>query len=583
MKKININLIFIFLYVFLLFLLSILRYEFGYCSAWDLGIFSQVVYSLTKGKFFLYNVEPWWCGRFTCSFFSIHFAPILVLLVPFYYIYPNPLSILFFKFLLFLGSLFVLGRIVRSLIGPEYVYIVLWIYLLHPGIVGSFLFDFHLEDFFPLFFFVFLYGWIKKDYRICLISYVLLCLSLEYFSIYMSLIIVSLLLFENHEKVTGKLLIISFLILLSGFIIYKLETFVINMFRSNVFKNIYLSHDILRNFSLSNLSYCLMGKIIYLLLLFVPFGLIPLLKKPKLLLALVPWFTLVLFTRNLVYINIASQYSAFVVPVITMAFLFSLKDIKPNKDMLKYLVASSFMCSLYLVFIGSLFLLSLSRPFTGANVIKIINHYKKGKTVLPDDVFVFYSNSLETYTIMPEILYKNKKMRQIIETWTIRILKDLNASTIVVNYRRLSPTMRFVVFDHISGYRLCYYRDGLMIFKRSRCTLNFTSENISIDLARVYGLVLVNGNFVFYKRNTPYCELGFEKDLLPGDYVLYINNRSQNNVIVYPNGSIDDMVKYNKIIKIKKYGYYVVCVNDLKNNTTIRSIVLRYVRPMFKN
>jgi|GEM_PF-4689923 len=583
MKKINKNLLFVFLYVFSLFLLSVLRYEFGYCSAWDLGIFSQVVYSLTKGKFFLYNVEPWWCGRFTCSFFSIHFAPILVLLVPFYYVYPNPLSILIFKFLLFLGSLFVLSKIVKSILGPEYVYIVLWIYLLHPGIVGSFLFDFHLEDFFPLFFFVFLYGWIKKDYKICLISYVLLCLSLEYFPIYMSLIIVSLLLFNDSRKITPKLLVVSFLIVLAGFTIYKLETFIINTFRSNVFKNIYLSHDILRNFSLSNLGYCILGKIIYLLLLFVPFGLIPLLKKPKLLLPLLPWFMLVLFTRNLVYINIASQYSAFVVPVITMAFLFSLKEIKPDKNKLKYLVVSSFMCGLYLVIIGSMFLVSLSRPFTGSNTIKVINHYKKGKIVLPDDVFVFYSNSLKTYTIMPEILYKNKKMRQIIKNWTIKIIEDLNASTIVINYNRLSPTMRFIVLRHIKGYNLCYYNKGLMVFEKENCGLNFTPENISIDLDKIFGLTLTSGGFVFYRKKVPYCEFGFEKDLLPGEYILYVNDHVMDNILVYPNGSIDNVIKAHNKIKINKYGYYVICVNGLKNNTTIHSVILRYVRPIFKN
>jgi uncharacterized membrane protein len=63
---------------------TILRHYSFRSNAWDLGIIVQSIASTVKGRLFTNNAELYYSP--TGSYFGIHFAPILFLTVPFFYI-----------------------------------------------------------------------------------------------------------------------------------------------------------------------------------------------------------------------------------------------------------------------------------------------------------------------------------------------------------------------------------------------------------------------------------------------------------------------------------------------------------------
>src|SRR3990170_4043061 len=67
--------------------------------AWDLGIYNQALWSTAfSGKFFYYTCELYFVQN--GSFFGIHFAPILLFLLPLYYLFPSPEFLLSFQSLI---------------------------------------------------------------------------------------------------------------------------------------------------------------------------------------------------------------------------------------------------------------------------------------------------------------------------------------------------------------------------------------------------------------------------------------------------------------------------------------------------
>ncbi|MEM2322460.1 MAG: DUF2079 domain-containing protein, partial [Candidatus Bathyarchaeia archaeon] len=62
-----------------------------YTNAWDLGIYAQALYStLNHGRLLYYSAEL--AGNPSGSLFGIHFTPFLLLLVPVYALYQNPIT-----------------------------------------------------------------------------------------------------------------------------------------------------------------------------------------------------------------------------------------------------------------------------------------------------------------------------------------------------------------------------------------------------------------------------------------------------------------------------------------------------------
>jgi uncharacterized membrane protein len=138
--------IFVIVYAFLFSFLTILRYYAFVATAWDLGEFSQSMWTtLHAGKIFYNNVE-------FGSHFHVHFRPILFLLLPVYAIFENPATLLVLKStLLGLGAI-PLYWLAKKELKSNIAMLFPILYLLYPPLHGANWFDFHPENFVPFFF-----------------------------------------------------------------------------------------------------------------------------------------------------------------------------------------------------------------------------------------------------------------------------------------------------------------------------------------------------------------------------------------------------------------------------------------------
>jgi uncharacterized membrane protein len=133
------------IYISVFSVLTILRYYSFTATAWDLGEFSQSMWTtLHCGKLFYNNVE-------FGSHFHVHFRPILFLLLPAYALFESPVTLLVLKSI-FLG----LGAIPLYWISKQELNNRISLlfpisYLLYPSLHGANWFDFHPENFVPVF------------------------------------------------------------------------------------------------------------------------------------------------------------------------------------------------------------------------------------------------------------------------------------------------------------------------------------------------------------------------------------------------------------------------------------------------
>lgn len=122
----------------------------------DLAQFSYDMY---------YHIHyPLVVGGFQYLFFANHIAPDLLLLLPIYYFYQSPLTLLFAQAILVSFTAVVLYLVAADLTKNRAASLLIGAaFLLNPGTHAILLFDFHMEAFVPLFFILTFYYTIKTD------------------------------------------------------------------------------------------------------------------------------------------------------------------------------------------------------------------------------------------------------------------------------------------------------------------------------------------------------------------------------------------------------------------------------------
>ncbi len=138
-------------------------------SAWDMGVYTQALYSGIHGHLFYSALLPG-------SYLSEHFSPVLFLLTVPYFIYPHAYTLLVIQgfaiglsaYVLYNLSLAILNKLNtdNSKKYPDkrvISFIIALAFLLSPLTESPIFFDFHLMVFLPLFFFLALYFFIKKN------------------------------------------------------------------------------------------------------------------------------------------------------------------------------------------------------------------------------------------------------------------------------------------------------------------------------------------------------------------------------------------------------------------------------------
>jgi uncharacterized membrane protein len=148
--------------------------------ATDLGVFDQAFYTtIFHGKLFYYTPELW--INLTGYYFGVHFSPILFTLLPIYAIYPSPESLLVAQsFLLAIAAmpLYLLSKALLKSKKTSFALVVA--YLLFTPLHGANWFDFHPQAFIPLLIFSLYYFFIKKSWKLYLVSVILTLMIQEH-------------------------------------------------------------------------------------------------------------------------------------------------------------------------------------------------------------------------------------------------------------------------------------------------------------------------------------------------------------------------------------------------------------------
>lgn len=129
---------------------TIMRHHSFRSDAWDLGLIVQSIASAVRGRLFTNNVELFFSP--SGSYFGVHFAPVLFIVVPFFYLARSVETILVLQsVVLALGAMPVYLISIRMLKDRVATLFIAVSYLLNPLLQGVNWYDFHTQAFFPLF------------------------------------------------------------------------------------------------------------------------------------------------------------------------------------------------------------------------------------------------------------------------------------------------------------------------------------------------------------------------------------------------------------------------------------------------
>jgi uncharacterized membrane protein len=157
-------LLFIVVYTVTLSSLSVYRHYAYNTHAWDLGIFTQSLWTTLNTNRFLY---------YTCelivnpsgSFFGVHFSPILGFILPLYGIFQSPETLLVLQSFILPLATIPIYKLAREKSGKRAVGLVFALaYLMYPPIHHVNVYEFHVQAFLPLFFGYTIYSVSKEDW-----------------------------------------------------------------------------------------------------------------------------------------------------------------------------------------------------------------------------------------------------------------------------------------------------------------------------------------------------------------------------------------------------------------------------------
>jgi len=324
--------------------LAIISHNSFYTNAWDLGIYAQALYStLNHGKLLYYTVEA--AGNPSRSLFGIHFMPFLLLLVPIYAIYQNPITLLVLRPIAISIGLIPLYWILREN-GITRRWLIIYfaaLYLVYPPTLVP-ISNFDILSFLPALFLFALYYLRKRKFVQSYIFIILALMVNEFVSLIVASAAIYVFLMDWRRNI-GDLrrrrinseIIFSIVLLITGILWFISASAVITYFNPNALVTKWewgdlgsgpkeIIFNILTNpIKVANALFNDgPKKFSYIVALLGPFAFISLLEPLPLIMAL-PWLTASLLSINPLYYSIETQYPAFVSPFIFLSAIDGMK------------------------------------------------------------------------------------------------------------------------------------------------------------------------------------------------------------------------------------------------------------------
>lgn len=433
----------IILYAVIFSCLTIFRYYAFKTRAWDLGIFTQSLWTTLNADKFLYHT----CELFinpSGSFFGVHFSPILFFVLPLYWILSTPETLLALQSLILPLAAVPIYKLAKEYAGGRVVGLVFaGAYLIYPSTQFVNWYDFHVQAFLPLFFGWAVYYIIKENWSRFFLFF-FLSLMCEEHAAWITLAMGIYIGWTHRSNIVQafeakklprerwflvSLAIISISIVWYWFTLWQRDAFfptnpaaIEEFLGSSNFAILGAKNPIqipllviIRPWNaIQALAYDAPIKLLYLALLFGPLAFFSF-KVPSLLIPAVPWFGFSLLSQTLAHHALGHQYEGYLVSFVFAAAIFGLR-----KNLLKKSTLAHIAVSLKKIMAFSLFFFVVASPlspvvnilFPSYTSISLGEHERELSEVLSkiprnasiltqDNLFTQVSDRVDAY-VMPD-------------------------------------------------------------------------------------------------------------------------------------------------------------------------------------
>jgi len=347
----------LFVLTFLLFSIISIARHFSLCSGgWDLGIFDQAVWNVTKGNSLFCSIKYPQGG----NLLGDHFEPILFFIAPLYLLWPNVLVLIILQSFLLASAIIPLYLIAKSILKDRFViFAFLVCYILSKPLRGIVFSDFHPEAFIVPALFWGYYFLIKRKNVFLWLSIIVLLLCKEDATFLV-------LGFGLFALIIPKRRLIGLSFVAVSIFLWWLETGIIIPYFSPTHHFQYLSKMPFGVTYLDNVKFCFLHpllfikfifskyKISYILRLFAPLCFLSLLSPPQYILVFFPLFKNLLESPgSTLYCTFHFHYAAGVLPFVFISAIYGchalLKKLRMSKS---NVIVGLFLIGFSLLFFG---------------------------------------------------------------------------------------------------------------------------------------------------------------------------------------------------------------------------------------
>lgn len=333
---------------------SFLRYDNFITGRFDLGNMVQTVWNTINGRIFSFT-NPY--GTAIISRLAFHADFILILLAPFYAVWPHPYSLLFIQTTIVGAGSFFVFLIAKEILKNKNIALTFaFAYLLNPAVERTNLYDFHAVALATTFLLITFYFYLKKKYKYFIIFAVLSAICKEQIWVIISLFGI-LLFFQQKKRLLGSAIfiipVIIFYILIWHMIPSALgsQHFALSYYSdfgdspAGIINSVLLSPHKILSIVLQP------DRVQYLIQIFSPLGFLSLLS-PFFLLFMLPDLLINLLSSNQLFRELYYHYTAVISPFLFIAAIQTIHMLKKRFPKISinlfiyYLLAAS-LCASY--------------------------------------------------------------------------------------------------------------------------------------------------------------------------------------------------------------------------------------------
>jgi len=476
-------------YILIFILLSIWKYYNYYYDLLDLAIINQVFFNSAQGNLFASTIHP-------PSYLGDHFTPILLFLLPVYYIFQSPITLLILQSF-FLGlAAWPIFLIAKNILGKTWAIFFALIFLFNPLVANINLFEFH---FIPLAIFLILwaiYFYQKEKFFTFLLFIILSLLVREDVSLVIFMFgFLALLDRKKLKWIISPMLISTFYFLIALKITslfgaagqYKFMVYYswLGNSWSEFFINFFLRFDkvLLHLIKIGNLE--------MILGLLLPFIFLPILRPKYLILSFLILIQFILGLPGGSGIVIKTHYASLFIPALIVASIYAIETFQTKKFKTKWLkfLQHEKPLAIILLVAGIIYTTITIGPFIGVvNKISSQGLVSKKSKILNEYISKVddYSSVVASYNMLAPLSSRNNihslhytylghlqfsKNKYIITSPVDYIVADL--SDFFEYYLQYSQNPdenlipdNFLELIHSNNLGLVEIKDGVVLYKR---------------------------------------------------------------------------------------------------------------------